>query len=146
MANEVSSTEEVKLQDGAVVVLRPLNIKNMRKFMKLWHDFGNEPDFGEDVSEEEQIELAQDREYDMFISLSGVCLEKELKKKVTEGAENNDEEEQLYKDYLEDVLDMPTIFKVIEVCAGMKLNDPNLLAAAAKALAGQEMAGTTSTL
>jgi hypothetical protein len=34
------------------------------------------------------------------------------------------------KEKLEDVVDLPTIYKVIEVAAGIKLNDPNALAAA----------------
>jgi len=31
---------------------------------------------------------------------------------------------------LEDLIDLPTVYKVIEVAAGIKLNDPNALAAA----------------
>jgi hypothetical protein len=38
------------------------------------------------------------------------------------------------KTKLEDVVDLPTIYKIIEVAAGIKLDDPNALAAA---LAGQ---------
>jgi hypothetical protein len=39
-------------------------------------------------------------------------------------------EEFAVKDKLEDVVDLPTIYKIIEVAAGIKLNDPNALAAA----------------
>lgn len=39
------------------------------------------------------------------------------------------------KEKLEEALDMPTIVKIIEVCGGIKLDDPNLLTAAL--LAGQ---------
>jgi len=38
------------------------------------------------------------------------------------------------KDKLEEIVDLPTVYKIIEVAAGIKLNDPNALAAA---LAGQ---------
>jgi hypothetical protein len=31
---------------------------------------------------------------------------------------------------LEEIIDLPTVYKVIEVAAGIKLNDPNALAAA----------------
>ena len=34
------------------------------------------------------------------------------------------------KEKLEEIIDLPTIYKVIEVAAGIKLNDPNALAAA----------------
>jgi hypothetical protein len=39
-------------------------------------------------------------------------------------------EEFATKEKLEDVVDLPTIYKIIEVAAGIKLNDPNALAAA----------------
>jgi hypothetical protein len=39
------------------------------------------------------------------------------------------------KGELENALDMPTIMKIVEVCGGIKMDDPNLLAAAL--LAGQ---------
>jgi hypothetical protein len=34
------------------------------------------------------------------------------------------------KEQLEEIMDLPTVYKVIEVAAGIKLNDPNALAAA----------------
>lgn len=34
---------------------------------------------------------------------------------------------------IEDILDMETVFKVIEICGGMKLNDENLIRAAQEA-------------
>ena len=34
------------------------------------------------------------------------------------------------KEQMEDVVDLPTVYKIIEVAAGIKLNDPNALAAA----------------
>ena len=34
------------------------------------------------------------------------------------------------KEALEEVIDLPSIYKVIEIAAGIKLNDPNALAAA----------------
>jgi hypothetical protein len=39
------------------------------------------------------------------------------------------------RDKLEDALDVPTINRILEVCGGIKLDDPNLVAAAV--LAGQ---------
>mgnify|MGYP003347891844 CR=1 FL=1 len=41
----------------------------------------------------------------------------------------------LLKDAFEDALDVPTINRILEVCGGIKMDDPNLLAAAV--LAGQ---------
>ena len=39
------------------------------------------------------------------------------------------------RDKLEDALDVPTINRILEVCGGIRLDDPNLVAAAV--LAGQ---------
>ena len=39
------------------------------------------------------------------------------------------------RDKLEEALDVPTINRILEVCGGIKLDDPNLVAAAV--LAGQ---------
>jgi hypothetical protein len=36
------------------------------------------------------------------------------------------------REALEEALDVPTIWKIIEVCGGIKLGDPNLIAAANK--------------
>ncbi len=34
----------------------------------------------------------------------------------------------------EDVLDMPTVYRILSVCGGVNLNDPNLIAAATEVL------------
>ena len=34
------------------------------------------------------------------------------------------------KEQMEEVIDLPTVYKIIEVASGIKLNDPNALAAA----------------
>ena len=45
-----------------------------------------------------------------------------------------DDKEKKHSEAWEDAADMPTIYKILDVCGGVKLNDPNLLAAAAAAL------------
>lgn len=66
----------------------------------------------------------EDESIDTLLELARVCLEKVA----PEVAANED---------LDDILDMDTIYRIIEVCGGVKLNDPNLVAAARDlALAG----------
>jgi hypothetical protein len=132
MANEVYTTKEITLQDETEVVLKPLPIAVLRRFMKAWrqHD-GEEDEDGE-------------KSLDVFINVSGIALESQFLEKF-EKTRGTGKEEWLskdYRDYLEGVLDMDTIYMIIEVCAGMKLNDPNLLAAAAAARVSVE-GGTT---
>ena len=59
----------------------------------------------------------------ILIDACAVALEKQLPELVKD------------RDAFEDALDVPTINRILEVCGGIKMDDPNLLAAAV--LAGQ---------
>ncbi len=109
MANTVYDIEEITLQNGAVVKLKPLTIKELRKFMVVIQKTANM------TSEEETLTI--------LIDACAVALEKQLPELVKD------------RDAFEDALDVPTINRILEVCGGIKLDDPNLLAAAV--LAGQ---------
>lgn len=83
---------------------------------------------------------SEDESFAIFVNVAGIALEHEFKEKFDRLEADHklkDEKEELlskeYKDYLESVLDMDTIYKILEVCAGLKMTDPNLLAAAARA-------------
>ncbi len=109
MANTVYDVEEITLQNGSTVKLKPLTIKELRKFMVAIQKTA------EVTSEEETLTI--------LIDACAVALEKQLPDLVKD------------RDQLEDALDVPTINRILEVCGGIKLDDPNLLAAAV--LAGQ---------
>ena len=109
MATTVYSVEEIELQNGAKVRLKPLSIKELRKFMEVMQRTAEVTD--------------EDKTLDLLIEACGVALEKQLPELVKD------------KDALEDALDIPTINRILEVCGGIKMDDPNLLAAAV--LAGQ---------
>lgn len=106
MATAVYTKEEVELQDGTQVTLRPLPISILRKFM------AELTNLTKVKTEEEGI--------DIMLALAALCIQKQVPELVAD------------KEALEDALDMPTVYKIIDVCGGVKLNDPNLLAAAAK--------------
>ena len=109
MATTVYNVEEIELQNGAKVKLKPLTIKELRKFMAAVQKTA------ETKSEDETLTI--------LIDACAVALEKQLPDLVQD------------RDALEDALDVPTINRILEVCGGIKLDDPNLLAAAV--LAGQ---------
>lgn len=113
MATTVYTTEEVQLQDGSTVTLKPLVIKALRKFMKIMESFGEAEN--------------DDESFEILLDASAVCLKGER-------PEFWDDKENKHSEAYEDVADMPTIYKVIDVCGGIKLNDPNLLAMAQEAL------------
>lgn len=120
MAKTVYDSVDITLQDGKQVTLVPLAIGRLRKFMKAWQEFAN-------------IETEDDA-FDIYINCCGIALEKDFKDQFDN--ECLDAETVLtegYREYLEDVLDMDTIYKVLEVTGGLKLNDPKLLEAAEEA-------------
>ena len=109
MATKIYDVEEIELQNGAKVKLKPLTIKELRKFMIA-------------ISKTADTK-SEDETLDILIDACAVALEKQLPELVAD------------RDAFEDVLDVPTINRILEVCGGIKMDDPNLLAAAV--LAGQ---------
>lgn len=117
MAKTVYTSEDIQLQDGTQVTLRPLVIGRLRKFLKIWNDFTAQVD--DDPSEDDI--------YGVYINCAGVALEKDLKERVERTLDSETVLTDEYRELLEDILDMDTIFKILEVCGGLKLNDPKLL-------------------
>lgn len=112
MATSVYVTEEISLQDETTVTLKPLRIKPLRTFMKIMEKFGEQ-----EATEEEGL--------DILLDASAICL--------------RDQRPEFWADdkhteAFEEVVDMPTVYHILDVCGGVRLNDPNLLAMAQEAL------------
>lgn len=110
MATKIYQSIELELQDGTVIEVKPLNLKNLRSVMKEWQKATN-------VEDE-----------DAFMDVLVTCTQIAMKQFNSKFAED--------RDALEESLDLQTMYKILEVAADIKLNDPNLLAAA------QELVGT----
>jgi hypothetical protein len=106
MATSVYEVVEVELLDGSSVSMKPLKISLLRDFMK-------------DFSKISDPKIAEDNVKSMDVLLN--CAVIAMKQYNVELAT---------KEVLEELIDLPTVYKVIEVAAGIKLNDPNALAAA----------------
>jgi len=106
---KVYDVEEIELQNGDKAKLKPLSIKQLRKFMEVVKKTQDSTD--------ENVTLS------ILIDACAVALETQLPDLVSD------------RDKLEDALDVPTINRILEVCGGIKMDDPNLIAAAV--LAGQ---------
>lgn len=139
MANQVGSKETVTLEDGTKVLVKSLPISLLRRFMEAWSHFGEAAD--------------ETEAFDIFVHCSGIGLAKGLNKDVEtieepyqKEIETKDEDgetkketvtrmklEDEYKTYLEENLDMDNIYKILDVCGGLKLNDPKLMEAAQRA-------------
>ena len=109
MATTIYDVEEIELQNGDKVKLKPLTIKELRKFMA--------------AIQKTADSKTEDETLTVLIDACAVALERQLPELVKD------------RDALEDALDVPTINRILEVCGGIKMDDPNLLAAAV--LAGQ---------
>lgn len=116
MATRIYDVEEVELQDGTEVTLKQLTIGRLRRFMDAWKKF-------EDVEDDDQG-------FQVFLNCAGIALEENFKGKFDSLKASKDDMEKgeflspEYKEYLEDVLDLPTIYRTLEVCGNIKMADP----------------------
>lgn len=133
MATEVYKKEELTLQDGTDITVRPLPVGRLRRFMDAWKEMAN-------------VE-SEDDGFDVFVNCAGIGIEHEFKGKfdaLKASGEEKAKGEVLsaeYKEYCEDVLDMDTIYRILEVAGNLRLNDPKVMEAAERAAAALE-AGT----
>lgn len=122
MATQAFTATEIALQDDTDVTIRPLPIGRLRRFMEAWKEIGN-------VNND-------DDGFEVFINCSGIALEHEFKGKfdaLKASASDREKGEFLseeYKEYLEEVLDLETIYVILDVAGGIKLNDPKVVEAA----------------
>jgi hypothetical protein len=102
MATIVHEGKELILMDGTKIKVRPLKISLLRPFM---------------LKFEKVAEVAEDNEKSMALLMQCVQIAME---------QYNPE---LSKDIekLEDVLDLPTVYDIIEAASGVKLSDANAL-------------------
>lgn len=108
MATRIYETVEIELEDGKTVIIKPLPIKSLRKFMDII-----------DGASAERLETEGDL-MDVFIQACVHCLQA-LHPKLF--AEKTSEE-------IEELVTLPTVMKILEVAGGLKTSDPNQLGAA----------------
>ena len=103
MPTTVYETLEIKLSDGKIINIKPLTIKNLKKFLAVVKKLQDESI----KTEEEAMEI--------FIQAGMVCMEQFAPELSTD------------KDKFEDTIEIPTLMKILEVAGGLKLNadDPN---------------------
>lgn len=106
MATSVYEVVEVELLDGSVISMKPLKISLLRDFMKEFQKI-SDPKIAEDNI----------KSMDLLLSCATIAMKQYNAELAT-------------KEQLEEIMDLPTVYKVIEVAAGIQLNDPNALAAA----------------
>lgn len=105
MATTVYDIVDIELSDGTNITLKPLPIKQLRKFMEVIQGMDKE-DIGEDAA------------MDVFIEAAMICLQVSRPDLSTD------------RDKFEELIEIPTMMKILEIAGGLKLTDPNLLGAA----------------
>lgn len=114
MATTVYEVLDLELQDGTEVKVRPLDLKRLRKVMKVIEDMNSSTsdeegkDSGGPVSDNDEDNLT------FLIAATKICLEKQVPDLVKDD------------DKFEEALDIPTIWKILEVAAGISMGGPNL--------------------
>jgi hypothetical protein len=106
MATSIYEVVEVELLDGSQISMKPLKISLLRDFMKEFQKI-SDPKISEDNI----------KSMDLLLNCAVIAMKQYNPELAT-------------KEQLEDIMDLPTVYKVIEVAAGIQLNDPNALAAA----------------
>jgi hypothetical protein len=105
VATKIYDEIEIELSDGEVVLVKPLAIKQLRKFMEV-------------IKKLDDPEMEnEDQAMEIFIEACMVCLEKTKPELAKD------------KEKFEDIIEIPTMMKILEVAGGLKNSDPNLLGA-----------------
>ena len=105
MATAVYEKSSITLLNGTVVEMRPLKISLLRQFMKKFEGIAK---------------VADDNNKSMDILID--CVAIAMKQYSPEIADN--------RELLEDELDLPSVYKVIEAASGIKFDDEGNLTAA----------------
>ena len=102
MATTVHEGKELILMDGSKIKVRPLKISLLRPFMSKF---------------EKVADVADNNEKSMALLIE--CVQIAMEQYNPELAKD--------KDKLEDILDLPTVYDIIEAASGVKLSDANAL-------------------
>ena len=103
MPTTVYETLEIKLSNGNTITVKPLTIKNLKKFLAVVNKL-----------KDENVKTEEDA-MEVFIEAGMVCMEQFAPEIATD------------KDLFEETIEVPTLMKVLEIAGGLKLNndDPN---------------------
>jgi hypothetical protein len=107
---------DLELQDGTEVQIKPLDLKRLRKVMSIIEEM-NAPKSEDEEKESETKNIAEQDDMSMLsflIAATKICIEKQVPDLVA------DEEK------FEEALDLPTMWKILEIAAGISMGNPNL--------------------
>jgi inhibitor of KinA sporulation pathway (predicted exonuclease) len=98
MATTVYETIDIELLDGTKLSMRPLKISLLREFMKKFEGIA-------------AVAQDNDKSFDLLLD----CVQIAMKQYSPELADD--------RERLEDTIDLPSIYKVLEAASGIKMDD-----------------------
>lgn len=114
MATTVYEILDLELQDGTEVQIRPLDLKRLRKVMAIIEEMNAPKPEGDEEKEKGMAEQDDLSMLTFLIAATKICIEKQAPELVA------DEEK------FEEALDLPTMWKILEIAAGISMGNPNL--------------------
>jgi hypothetical protein len=102
MSTTINETKTVELLDGTTISVRPLKISLLRPFMKKFEGIAD---------------VADDNEKSMTLLME--CVQIALQQYAPEIAKDSKS--------LEELLDLPTVYKIVEEASGIRLSDASLM-------------------
>ena len=135
MATAVVTEEKITLADGSEETIRPLVISKLRKFMDIWSSYQDEisklidpkvdenGEIAEEDAEKYTDKYLQNLSFEVQLRLVAICLDN-LRK--------DNERDKAFQSRIEDLIDLPTLHRILKVCGGLSLGDeadPNLMVA-----------------
>lgn len=100
MATTINESKQITLLDGTVISARPLKISLLRKFMNKFQEIS-------DVAED------NDKSMDVLMACVSIALGQYAP--------------QLADKDLEEILDLPLVYSIVEEASGIKLQDASIL-------------------
>lgn len=98
MATSVYETSEIELIDGTKIKMRPLKISLLREFMKKFESIGKVAD-------------NNDKSMDVLMDCVAIAMKQYAPDLSLDRAK------------MEDLLDLPSVYKVVEAASGVKFDD-----------------------
>ena len=105
------TVEELELQDGNTVQIKPLVIGRMRKFMKKFEELT-----------ENKLESEEEAEHKLM-ELTLICLGPQGEQYAYDNSTDEDGDVKGFEKAY-DTFDMPTVYRIIKVCTGIDLEAP----------------------
>ena len=102
MATTVNETEQVTLLDGTTISVRPLKISLLRDFMKKFDGIA-------------EVAADNDKSMDLLVECVQIAL-KQYKPEIADDLKA-----------IEENMDLPTVYKIVEAASGIKMTDTGLI-------------------